>query len=573
MIDLGYLDHSTLKKTAERLMTDMSKADVLSLNSTFTKLLDLVRNQDLKGFKALCGKISTHLYHLIKEDVLNIPNGDVVAAKRLVQLFSYTSRLTLHDIDLTQQCLDDYLSIEKSMPDYYPKYVLSALNNIIKGWMQSFDPSQLKPKHGPGGVAGHGRASLAVKYRDITTDDALESLFSSSLYVEGSIRSSLDRISQTIFVPKSYKTFRTISMEPTTLQYFQQGVWREIDRVVASSPYLRNRIGFHEQERNQRLSRKGSIERNYATIDLSAASDSVSYMLVRELFKDTSILPFLEATRSSRTLLPDGRLIELKKFAPMGSALCFPIETIIFAAVCRLVTYEHGLSSDFSVFGDDIIVPTQCAQDLMDVLEELGFRVNREKSFYRSDCWFRESCGTEYCDGFDVTPMRVSRKYNHKQRDVQTTGLVDLANAAYDRGFKNLRQFFLRKLDALKINMLFAPTSIKSDNYTNYQADRRWNFGLQRIEAKVSTLVAKTSSNQDESIRYRHWLETCQERENAPGSCKLIGKTVCFTDGFVSNVGRSTVLIRERWVEKPYELPDQGFIDFFTIERDIKPRA
>jgi hypothetical protein len=285
MIDLGYLDHSTLEKTAKRLMTDMSQADVLVLNSTFAELLDLVRNQRIRGFKALCGQISTHLYHLIKDDVSKIPNGDVYAARRLVQLFSYTSRLTLHDIDLTQQCLDDYLSIEESIPDYYPKYILSALNNIIKGWMQSFDPSRLKPRHGPGGVAGHGRAPLAIKYKDITTDPLLETVFSASIHIEGSIRSSLDRISQTIFVPKSYKTFRTISMEPTTLQYFQQGVWREIDRVVGSSPYLRDRIGFHDQDRNQILSKKGSINRNYATIDLSAASDSVSYLLSRNCSK------------------------------------------------------------------------------------------------------------------------------------------------------------------------------------------------------------------------------------------------------------------------------------------------
>jgi hypothetical protein len=358
-------------------------------------------------------------------------------------------------------------------------------------------------------------------------------------------------------------------MEPTTLQYFQQGVWREIDRVVGSSPYLRDRIGFHDQDRNQILSKKGSINRNYATIDLSAASDSVSYLLVQELFKGTALQPYLEATRSSRTLLPDGRLVELKKFAPMGSALCFPIETIIFASICRLVTYEHGLASDFSVFGDDIIVPTQCAQDTMDVLEELGFRVNREKSFYRSDCWFRESCGTEYCDGFDVTPMRISRKYNHKQRDIQTTGLIDLANAAYAKGFKSLRQFFLRKLKSLGINPLFAPTSLVSDNYTNYHALRRWNPNLQRIEVKANALATKASVNQDDSIRYRHWLQTCEDRKSAPGSFKLFKHKAFMVEGFESNVGRSTVLLKERWLEKPYELPDQGFIDFFTIERDI----
>jgi hypothetical protein len=569
LTDLGYLHHDTLSKTAQRLLTDMVKADVLHLNSAFAELLDSVRNQEIRGFKALCGRISTHLYHLIKDDVQSLPEGNVYAARRLVQLFSYTSRRTLHEIDLTQQCLDDYMKIEQSIPDYYPKYILFALNNIIKGWMKSFDPSRLKPRHGPGGVAGHGRTTLEVKYKDITTDRLLDQVFSASLFVESPIPSTLDRISQTIFVPKSYKTFRTISMESTTLQYFQQSVWKEIDRVVGNSRYLVARVGFHDQERNQHLSKIGSADRNYATIDLSAASDSVSHLLVQELFKDTELLPFIEATRSSRTLLPDGRLIDLKKFAPMGSALCFPIETIIFASVCRLVTHEHGLTSDFSVFGDDIIVPTQCAEDVMLVLEELGFRVNREKSFYRPDCWFRESCGTEYCDGFDVTPMRISRKYNHKQRDIQTTGLIDLANVAYSKGFRNLRQFFIRKLRQARVNPLFAPTVLKSDNYTNYHTQRRWNQNLQRIEAKASALVTKTAENQDESIRYRHWLETCDDRKSIVGSFEFRGHKVFMSEGFQANIGRSTVLLKERWMEKPYEIQDQDFINFFTTERDI----
>lgn len=569
LVDLGYLHHETLSKTGQRLLTDMVKADVLTLNTAFAELLDRVRNQELRGFKALCGRVSTHLYHLIKRDVHSLPEGDVYAAKRLVQLFSYTSRLTLHDIDLTQQCLDDYLEIESAMPDYYPKYTLSFLNEIIKKWMQSFDPSRLKPQHGPGGVAGHGRVPLVVKYKDITTDDLLESAFSASLHVESPIRSVCDRISQTIFVPKSYKTFRTISMEPTTLQYFQQGVWKEINRVVSASSYLQNRIGFNDQTRNQRLSKVGSVQRNYATIDLSAASDSVSYSLVRELFKDTPLEQFILATRSTRTLLPDGRLIDLKKFAPMGSALCFPIETIIFASICRLVTREHGLASDFSVFGDDIIVPTQCAPDVMMILEELGFRVNRDKSFFRPECWFRESCGTEYCDGFDVTPMRISRKYNHKQQDVQTTGLIDLANAAYGKGFKCLRQFFLRKLRSYNLTPLFAPTALESDNYTNYHALRRWNHDLQRLEVKASALVSKSQKNQDEAIRYRHWLQSCEDRKSVIGRMKLNNHKAFLVEGYQADIGRSTVLLKERWLEKPYEVQDQDFINFFTIERDI----
>jgi hypothetical protein len=339
-------------------------------------------------------------------------------------------------------------------------------------------------------------------------------------------------------------------MEPSTLQYCQQGVWREIDRVVSEDRYLRNHIGFHDQERNQRKAKEGSLNRDYATIDLSAASDSVSYYLVKKLFRGTKLLRYLVTCRSTRTLLPDGRLIDLQKFAPMGSSLCFPIQTMIFAAICQFVTREHGRTKDYSVFGDDIIVPTECVEDVMLILETLGFRVNREKSFYHATCWFRESCGGEYCDGFDVTPMRVSRKYNSVERDERLTGLIDSANRAYDKGFRNLRAFFLRKLRTSKFVPLFGPVALKGDNYTNYHALRHWNEDFQRIEVKASCLMPKYKGIPDESIRYRHWLETTVDRTS-------IG------DGFCSETRRSTVLLQNHWFEKPYEEPDQPFIDYF----------
>jgi hypothetical protein len=236
----------------------------------------------------------------------------------------------------------------------------------------------------------------------------------------------------------------------------------------------------------------------------------------------------------------------------MGSALCFPIETIIFAAVCRLVTRRYGLSEDYSVFGDDIIVPTPCAQEVMEVLQSLGFRVNNTKSFTQESCWFRESCGGEFCDGFDVTPMKVSRKYNHAQRDVHLTGLIDLANIAYEFGYRYLRHFFIRKLRNAGFTALFSPTALLSDNYTNYHTKKRWNKGLQRLEVRASGLTAITSKIQDEEIRYRHWLEATAKRE-------------ALNMGFRSNVGRVTVLIRNHWYGKFYELSDQELIDFHTV--------
>lgn len=553
MIDLGYLHPELLEREACVLWIDLIHADVLTLNNTFAKCLEAIRLQSLKGFKVLCRGISGHLWSLIKDDISRVTRGDVYAAQRLVQLFSYTSRLSLNDIDLTQQLLDDYMDTESGIPDQYPDHLIHSLNNIIKKWVGPFEPETIVPRHGPGGVAGHGRVSKEVKYKDLTSDTLLDYAIRDIKWSRDGILSSFDRISSTIFVPKSYKTFRTISMEPATLQFYQQGVMRAIDHQIDSSFYLRNRIGLHDQTRNQRLAALGSINRNYATIDLSAASDSVGYGLVKGLFRGTWLLRYLVATRSTRTLLPDGRLISLKKFAPMGSSLCFPIETLIFASACEYVTRGHLVAGDYSVYGDDIIVPTQCVDQVMHLLETLGFRVNRDKSFYQPTCWFRESCGGEYVDGFDVTPMRVSRKYAAREQDVRLTKLISLANNAYTKGYRFLRTFFLRKLRDNNFIPLFSETEVLADNFTNYHTLRRWNFDLQRIEAQANILVSKPDSEevecQDEEIRYHHWLLTSIDR-------KSIG------DGLQSVVCRTQVHKRMSWRCKSYERDDQPFIDY-----------
>jgi hypothetical protein len=520
---------------------------------------------------------------LIRDDIALIGRGDVFAAKRLVQLFSYTSRLSLQDIDLTQQLLEDYLGNEAGIPESFPQDLIRSLNLIIKRWMGSFVPGSVIPCHGPKGVAELGRCSLEDKYKNLATDERLEYAFDEPWWVIDSVRTELDRTSQTIFVPKSYKTFRTISMEPPTLQYFQQGIWNLIDNLVASNGYLRNRIGFHDQTRNQRLAKQGSIDRNYATIDLSAASDLVSYELVKQLFKGTWLPRYFLATRSTHTKLPDGQLIELKKFAPMGSALCFPVETLVFASVCEFVTRECRMSGDYSVFGDDIIVPTQCVEKVMQILETLGFHVNRDKSFYRDTCWFRESCGHEYCDGYDVSPMRVSRKYASKDEDERLTKLISLANNAYSHEFRNLRYFFLQKLRSYGWVALYSPTSLLADSYSNYHTKKKWNVKLQRIEVRVSNLVSKSSNDvlrkQNEEIRYRHWLENAHRRNSALDRFKTVKNrsyqrflrlsagSKAVGDGFQSIVCRSSTCVQSTWQSKPFELPDQEFIDQNTKYR------
>lgn len=561
LLDLGYLDPGSFRSTAKRLLSDILEKDVMLVNGAFAELLQSVRLQENNCFKGNCRSISAHLHSIVKNDFALVLTGDVHAAKRLVQVFAYTSRLSLVDVDLQDECLDAYRDVERTLCDDLPVDVVRDMNKYVRSWMKAFDPTRLVPSHSNGAVADVPKASLELKYRSLSSDMLVEYAYGDQyLPTDGNQR--LVRCSKTIFVPKSYKTFRTISMEPATLQYLQQSVWKEIDRVVGCSYFLRSRIGFHDQTRNQRLAKVGSFVRNYATIDMSSASDSVSYDLVKRVFNGTKLLRFIVATRSKQTLFPDGTGMQLRKFAPMGSSLCFPLMTIIFASVCQIVTLEHGVPGDYSCFGDDLIVPTQCVGSLIALLGKLGFTTNVEKSYFRDQCWFRESCGAEYCNGYDVTPIRISRKYAKEQRTERITALVSLANSAYDRGFHILRSFLLGRIWALEPRVMFGPDALKSVEYSNFHLKSRWNRALQRLECWAYSPCVKYKKA-DESIRYRHWLESTVNRKaymidsNGAYRPMLPPDENCF----ISIVGRPTVFVHGAWVAKPLHRSDYAMLD------------
>ncbi|DAD50651.1 TPA_asm: RNA-directed RNA polymerase [ssRNA phage SRR6960799_1] len=544
LVDLGYLRPEGLKRTAHRLAQDFVRADVLVLNNLFAECAQAIRLKHVRGFKALCSQISPHLFCLIKQDVERLEKDDVEAAKRLLQAFCYTSRLSLRDIDLSQQMVDEFISVEEKIPHTFNPHLTNALNKIIRRWLGSFLPGEIVPHHGPGAVANLGRCSVLEKYQDLSTDRRLEYAFGSPWWI-GNCQ-VLSRQSQMRFVPKSYKTFRSIGMEPATLQYFQQGVQRLLYDFVSRNRYLNNHIGFSDATRNQKLACLGSAARNYATLDLSHASDSVGYELVKKLFRGTWVYRYLICTRSTETRLSDGTVIELRKFSTMGSALCFPVETFLFAAVCELVTRAYRVSGDYTVYGDDIIVPTQCAATTTSILEDLGFEVNTSKSFSSKDVWFRESCGGEFINGFDVTPLRISRKYSSEDDSIRMQDLISLANNAYTYGFRCLRAFFLDRLFALGRVPYFSPDHCLSDNYTNYRAEKRWNHNYQRQEVKVHVLCTKQtrgSSYGAEEIRLRHWLQECYQR-------KIVGEP------FRANIGHSSVDLKTAWLNDISYEPD-----------------
>ena len=194
-------------------------------------------------------------------------------------------------------------------------------------------------------------------------------------------------------VPKNWKTDRTIAKEPSGALPLQLAfdAWAK-DRL------RRYGVDLSDQSKNQRLAKLGSETGKLATLDLSMASDTLSFNLVAWLLPEPW-LRYLLACRSARYTGPFGTGT-YAKFSSMGNGATFSLESLIFYAAVRAVGSRGG-----TVYGDDIIVETELAGDLQRLLRFIGFYVNREKSFTSGP--FRESCGVHYYDGTYVSPFTI----------------------------------------------------------------------------------------------------------------------------------------------------------------------
>jgi hypothetical protein len=132
----------------------------------------------------------------------------------------------------------------------------------------------------------------------------------------------------------------------------------------------------------------------------------------------------------------------------MGSATCFPVETLVFwsLAIGSLALYRYGrkavklsyrdlldLGREIVVFGDDIIIPEDALPTLIATLQAVGCEPNMSKT-----CWltpFRESCGSEWFNGLDVTITRNKEvPYDQRYKISHYPDLQDLQRRLYVAG-------------------------------------------------------------------------------------------------------------------------------------------
>lgn len=224
------------------------------------------------------------------------------------------------------------------------------------------------------------------------TDD-----FGNEVVVSGKVAPRCIRGNRFTTVPKNAKTHRGIGIEPGNNVVLQLALGSVLtDRLTA--------LGWCKDlqtEVNKTMAREASITGRYATIDLKAASDTISYELVKYLLPDRWFNT-LAMLRSPETFI-SGQWVELEKFSSMGNGYTFELETLIFYAITRAFADVVGLNTEVHVFGDDIIVRGEALLlGFTEILSFCGFTINSEKSFYSTG--FNESCGGDFLRGIDVRP-------------------------------------------------------------------------------------------------------------------------------------------------------------------------
>jgi hypothetical protein len=370
--------------------------------------------------------------------------------------FSYKLNIP-YDPETESSVIESFVHTQKELENIeFPSDVESVLGNardFISRIFSGFDVRDIIPKHGPGAVATGERVGEKSNFSRIYAHT--ERIYPFTEYFVLGLNQVADQLdwiqsleilehgtAEVVLVPKDSRGPRLISKEPLELQWIQQGIQKRLYAWIEKNPITRGYVNFTDQTRNRKLALSSSRTNEYVTLDMKDASDRVTLRLVETLFGGTSLLEGLTASRSEYTLLPDGRRVRLSTFAPMGSAVCFPIEAMCFFALAVAVIRERtsmGLRRlpEVYVYGDDIIVRREDYPYLLELFPKVGLRFNLSKCCVGR--FFRESCGCDAFQGIDVTPIRLRTQWSHRHtRDAsELVSYVELSNSLWEAGYRN----------------------------------------------------------------------------------------------------------------------------------------
>lgn len=352
------------------------------------------------------------------------------------------------------------------------------------------------------------------------------------------------------FVPKTQDKARGICIEENEMQVMQQAVRAAFYHLFDERLYPN--VAITEQNINAQLALHASSDLANATIDMSEASDRISRELVSWLFQDNTELHNVLMALSTRWIKPPKELseeypdlIRTKKYAPMGSALCFPVMTLVhYALVVSII--KHNTYNDIDqqdirklvyVYGDDIVLPSVCTEDVFHWLPKFGMKLNKTKSFYRS--LFRESCGIHAYGGVDVTPVYIKYIPYHNF-DVAVAATYAVESQLYKKGLNSTAEFLRLQASTQYQYNDVVPAGSSQAGFSRpflsfYSCDlrrfklkrrRKWNSNLQCDMFIVDQIIKQVENKplKNDLSAYLRWLWLHTKNEGPPGSPFDLGK-------------------------------------------------
>lgn len=449
------------------------------------------------GIPSFLRGILSQIFDIRSGALLDNPSVTAIFAVRQVCLLFKKVELTCSR-KRVQGAYWKYVAIESNeMLEWVPEDMLNHVkgafhvlfNRVWSKLTMKVVDYDLVPKHGPGATAE--RISGNQKYNLLSWPERLQGYFPIDQFgvanpywmMDPEVTNRIEWLTQeqeepvrVIHVPKTMKAPRIIAIEPVSMQYSQQAIAMALTEDIESDSLLSGQINFSDQMVNRKMALESSRHRRFATIDLSEASDRVAYWFVAAMFnKSDPAWAAIDACRSSRAQLPkESGLtmpLELKKFASMGSALCFPVEAMMFYTLSLLgVMQSKGLlngnslskkdviknAGEVYVYGDDIIVPTDAVQAVRHWLTTFGLKVNESKTFGNGN--FRESCGMDAYDGHDVTPCYLRRVPPSSWHDTsELVSYISFANQLYKKGLWQTAAYVRAEVEDLTGPLPFRP--------------------------------------------------------------------------------------------------------------------
>jgi hypothetical protein len=391
-----------------------------------------------------------------------------------------------------------------------------------------------------------------------------------------------------ICVPKSSWIDRTISSMPNMNMFLQLGLGDLLREIL-----LKNGCDLGNQGVNQDLAMR-AFDENLATIDLSSASSWFTWQNLEGILP-ADLMHLLDLVRPVQWLRPDVDAIEsgehdlkscaytveeLHNYLPMGCGYTFALMTLYFLALVRCTVPRdlHGLCS---VYGDDIIVPQQYANEVVTRLEFLGFKVNTAKSFLGGS--FFESCGTEWLYGHDVLPFYLKTGKTGSGGDVKNIPIpyrVQIANklrkwsivksdqsltcdakwrAIWEKCFQKVPPQY-RPPVPMHLGDVGLITDIKSSRYelSKFALDNGWDpvYRIKYLMRRpITSLPMKFDGTVDNPVVTKNGVEKVEEIQQDPFPMLLWlmrHKTDSFTHGNPEGVGREELFCGPPYRHKPW---------------------